>query len=66
MNLKKLKGIFTSKFVETGPSSYEKRIYRPTVSQRLRNAGLHGVVCVTGKIRYFFTYCYFKMQSRSV
>jgi len=29
--------LFTSKFVGTGPSSYEKRIYRATVSQRLRN-----------------------------
>ena len=37
MNLKKWKGIFTSKFVGTGPSSYEKRIYRAAVSQRLRN-----------------------------
>ena len=37
MNLKKWKGIFMSKFVGTGPSSYEKRIYRAAVSQRLRN-----------------------------
>jgi len=29
--------VFTSKSVGTGPSSYEKRIYRPAVSQRLRN-----------------------------
>jgi len=29
-----------SKFVGTGPSSYEKRIYRAAVSQRLRNTGL--------------------------
>ena len=29
--------VFTSKFVGTGPSSYEKRIYRAAVSQRLRN-----------------------------
>jgi len=28
--------VFTSKFVGTGPSSYEKRIYRAAVSQRLR------------------------------
>jgi hypothetical protein len=32
--------IFTSKFVGTGPSSYNKRIYRAAVSQRLRNTGL--------------------------
>jgi len=35
--LKKIGKVFTSKFVGTGPSSYEKRIYRATVSQRLRN-----------------------------
>jgi len=29
-----------SKFVGTGPSSCEKRIYRAAVSQRLRNTGL--------------------------
>jgi len=29
-----------SKFVGTGPSSYEKRIYRAAVSQRLRNTGV--------------------------
>ena len=32
---------FTSKFVGTGPSSYEKRIYRAAVSQRLRNIGIY-------------------------
>jgi len=37
MNLKKTGKVFTSKFVGTGPSSYEKRIYRAAVSQRLRN-----------------------------
>ena len=29
-----------SKFVGTGPSSYEKSIYRAAVSQSLRNTGL--------------------------
>jgi len=29
--------VFTSKFVGTGPSSHEKRLYRAAVSQRLRN-----------------------------
>jgi len=38
--LKKNVNVFTSKFVGTGPSSYEKRIYRAAVSQRLRNTGL--------------------------
>jgi len=35
--LKKSGKVFTSKYVGTGPSSYEKRIYRAAVSQRLRN-----------------------------
>jgi len=36
--LKKKNGkVFTSKFVGTVLSSYEKRIYRAAVSQRLRN-----------------------------
>ena len=38
--LKKIGKVFTSKFVGTGPSSYEKRIYRAAVSQRLRNTVL--------------------------
>ena len=37
---KKIGKVFKSKFVGTGPSSYEKRIYRATVSQRLRNTAL--------------------------
>ena len=40
MNLKKIEKVLTSKFVGTGPSSYEKRIYRTEVSQGLRNTGL--------------------------
>jgi len=32
--------VFASKFVGTGPSSYEKRIYRAAVSKTLRNTGL--------------------------
>jgi len=38
--LKKNGKVFMNKFVGTGPSSYEKRIYRTAVSQRLRNTGL--------------------------
>jgi len=41
MNLKKIGKALTSKSVGTGPSSYEKRIYRAAVSQRLRNTGLN-------------------------
>ena len=45
--LKKNGKVFTSKFVGTGPSSYEKRIYRAAVSQRLRNTALrHGTFYV--------------------
>ena len=44
MNLKKNGKVFTSKFVGTGPLSYEKRIYRAVVSQRLRNTGVDHVM----------------------
>ena len=37
---KKIGKVFTSKSVGTGPSSYEKSIYRAAVSQRLRNTDL--------------------------
>jgi len=40
MDLKKNGTIFTSKFVGTGPSSYEKRIYRAAASQRLRKTAM--------------------------
>ena len=40
MNLKKNGKVFTSKFVGTGPSSDEKRIYRAAVSQSLNNTVL--------------------------
>jgi len=45
MNLKNVK-VFTSKFVGTGPSSYEKKIYRTAVSQRLRNTDLRYITSV--------------------
>ena len=38
--LKKNGKVLTSKFVGTGASSFEKRIYRAAVSQRLRNTVL--------------------------
>jgi len=41
MNFKKIGRILTSKFVGTGPSSYEKRIYWAAVSRRLRNTGIY-------------------------
>ena len=41
---KKMEKVFTRKFVGTGPSSYEKRIYWAAVSQRFRNTALGLVV----------------------
>jgi len=38
--LKKNVKVFTSKFVGTGPSSYEKIIYPAAVSQRFRSTDL--------------------------
>jgi len=38
--LKKIGKVLTSKSVGTGTSSYEKRIYRAAVSQRLRDTAL--------------------------
>ena len=35
--LRKNGKVFTSEFVRTGPSSYEKTIYRAATSQRLTN-----------------------------
>ena len=43
--LKKIGKVLTSKSVGTGPSSYEKRIYRAAVWQRLRNTALSGSFC---------------------
>jgi len=39
--LKKIGKVLTSKSVGNGPLSYEKRIYRTAVSQRLRNLGVN-------------------------
>ena len=50
MNLKNGK-VFTSKFVGTGPSSCEKRIYRAAVSKRLRNTGLEGKQVMKHRVR---------------
>jgi len=44
MNLKKIGKVLMRISVGTGPLSYEKRIYRATVSQRLRNTDLHHLV----------------------
>jgi hypothetical protein len=50
--LKKNGKVFTSKFVGTGPSSYEKRIYQAAVSQRLRNTGIGWT------LRFIFTFSF--------
>ena len=42
--LKKNGKVVTIKFIGTGPSSYKKRIYRVTVSQKLRNTALDCVL----------------------
>jgi len=46
--LKKNGKVFTSKFVGTGPSSYEKRIHRAAVSQKLRSTGVDRTVTGIG------------------
>jgi len=50
MNLKKIGKVFASKFVGTGPSSYEKRMYRAAVSQRLRIAGLDSLIHIRADV----------------
>ena len=44
--LKKIGKVFTSKFVGTGPSSYEKRIYRAAVSQRFEKHCIRGLYLI--------------------
>ena len=44
MDLKKIGKVFTSKFVGTGRSCYEKRICRAAVSRRLRNTALDDTI----------------------
>jgi len=51
MNLKNGK-VFTSKFVGTGPSSYEKRIIRAAVSHRFRNTDLNHLGHETEREKY--------------
>ena len=46
--LKKNGKVFTSKFVGTGPSCYEKLIYRAAISLRLRNTDLHIPTAIAG------------------
>ena len=55
---KKIRKLFTSKFVGTGPSSFKKRIYRPAVSQRLKNTVLERSEWSAGsqKLSAYFKY----------
>ena len=53
----KIGKVFKSKFVGTGPSSYEKRIYRAAVSQRLRNSGLEHPTAFLCRLRDIKLYC---------
>jgi len=53
MNLKKIRRVFTSKFVGTGPSSYKKRIYRAAVSQRLRKTALGRYTALCGHLKNY-------------
>jgi hypothetical protein len=49
--LKKIGKVFTSKFVGTGPSSYEKRMYRAAVSQTLRITDLDILIHIRADVR---------------
>jgi len=46
--LKKIGKVLMSKSIGTGPSSYEKRIYRAMFSQRLRNTEVEHVLGIIG------------------
>jgi len=52
MNLQKFGKVFTSKFVGTGPSSYENRIDRAAGSQRLRNTAIESAANGIGSHGY--------------
>ena len=54
--LKKNGKVFTSKFVGTGPSSYEKRIYRAVVSQRLKNTAVETPHAHTCSLTFLYTH----------
>jgi len=53
---KKIGKVLTSKSVGTGPSSYEKRIYRAAVSQRLRNTALNDIGVHVTIFPFIFVY----------
>jgi len=46
---KKIGNLLTSKSVGIGPSSYEKRIYRAAVSQKLRNTAIYKLILTLKK-----------------
>ena len=56
MNLRKIGKIFTSKFVGTGPSSYEKKEFTGTaVSQGLRNTAVQNPKPIQLRAVTYFT-----------
>jgi hypothetical protein len=66
--LKKTGKVFTNKFVGTGPSSFEKRIYRAAVSQRLRNTDtgyVRGLVLKTGSESICLGFFIFSLNTHS-
>jgi hypothetical protein len=58
MKLNKIGKVFTSKFVGTGPSSYEKRIYRAAVYTKVEKHWSRNKTFVTKKnaIYIFMSY----------
>jgi len=65
MNLKTIGKVFTSKFVGTGPSSYEKRIYRAAVSQRLRDNVVDDC-CVRFRVDRYFIFQNLTIRKRAL
>ena len=59
---KKFGKVLTSKSVGTGPSSYEKRIYRAAVSRKLRNTALGHTWPVTWSLYLFHFVKYWKCR----
>ena len=63
--LKKNGKILTSKSVGTGPSSYEKGIYRAAVSQRLRNTDVEDTRPLCSYLQISESYFDFEQNSKA-
>jgi len=57
---KKIGKVLTSKSIGTGPSSYGRRIYWASVSQRLRNTVLEDVQSVNTSLYGLWKWCYWR------